>query len=219
MKAKTLQPHRRRTAFSLVEVMIAGSILAVLGVGIYAFSVPISRSLLSANLANNLAQKNRNSLLFLSRDARNADAVLLYERFTGENEPRVKRRNQEGGNLLVFAYLDHENDDPSDGIVPYRSVICYFLDDGGAGSQTALYRVEVTIDPSIYGGGSDPELEDFIPTTKDNATVVFQEADGLVEGNAFYKLAANSVMVSFVGREKGVSMAGSLVYNTTLTNI
>lgn len=215
---------KKPKGFTLNELMIALSVLSVVGIGVYFFTVDVSRLLIISEQKNELNRRARFSMQTMDRDARRADTMILHNSFTGTfraagsttiNDLRVGVGGQ--GDLLVLGYVDYVADDPSDNFTPYERIVCYFRAPDPGGTFTPFYRLEVIINPTAYTATPKPILESFIPTTTNTATIQFGDSDGLSNGAAFHKVGANSAIISILSREGDASLVNTNIYNFTIS--
>ena len=79
MKIRTSNPHARQSAFNLIETMMASSVGMMVLVAVGSMSLYGSRSCLAVSNYTALEAKSRYALDLISREFRQASAVLSYQ--------------------------------------------------------------------------------------------------------------------------------------------
>ncbi len=202
MKAKL--PHRKHSGYTLVEAVIAVSLLSMAMVGIMAFSTESTRNLF-VNEQKNLINKDIRMLTSqMSHDARQANYFLLYSSYntSDRNAPEDRRTEGQSGDFMVLVYQGDPVIQIVNGVgnindpLPVERLVGYYraADPNVTGSLGPVRRFDITI------SGSDRfrPVEEILPAYTDMHThpTVLELSQGLADGRLFYNYRARSVMVN-----------------------
>lgn len=205
-----IEKHEQH-GFTLVEIMFAMSILALVMTGIMTFLVDSVRTTFITEQKLNINGDIRDVTNKLADEAREANYFTLYTSFypqyevepmgdfrepaTGYAAADYRQRRGNSGDFLLLVYtgIDPNPDDLEP--APIEKIIGYFRDGGTVDSEQApVRRFEVEVPKA----DQYEELETLIPSS--TLSILHPEVinlvTGLADGNLFYNIQNRSVLVN-----------------------
>lgn len=184
--------RRKKGGFTMVEILISMSIMAVLVTSIMSFYLQFYRTAFANEQRNMINRDIRTLTARLSEDGRQANYFILYRshELTDRNNEKDRLSDGESGDLLVFVY----SEPPKASSVRGRTskLVGYFRD-ATAGQSGPVRRFEVELDPA-----SPAQIEALFPnqTRMAESPQVVELSRGLADGRLFYNFWGRSVMVN-----------------------
>jgi len=192
-------PSARRKAFTLMEIMVAFTIVTFVSVGLYAFSLDTSRILFTSAEKLDINHDVRLFTSQMSEYARAANHFFVYTSFreTDRNEVSDRVRDGETGDFLLLIY-ERPYPDLEDPEHVFR-LIGYFRRPEGTGTRAEgpVYRFQIDYVAGSYPNTLDSTPEQLISglSSLGDFPQVLELARGLADGKLFYNFYDRSIMV------------------------
>jgi prepilin-type N-terminal cleavage/methylation domain-containing protein len=226
MNASLAIPSGRRAGFTLVEILVATSLMAFALAGILGLVVQTLRTYYYDRDRIAINRDIRTFTQDMATDAAYANYFMVFpsfaqaDRSTGSGSTAADNNVQDGlsGDFLV---LVSQTIDATTGKAAITGLVGYYR----AGTTTTdgpVRRCAVTVpnvDPTTLGTAPVSSLlNTYMPATGINSNaVVIQLAQGLANGNLFYNFQNRSIMVRGQIQENGGNRNAVNTYNFTVS--
>ena len=185
----------KRGGFTLVEVLIAASVSAVLTIGLLGFYLTTYKIGFVNQERNRINANMRALTADLVQDGRQSNYFILYKSTKNADRDNEKDWQLDGksGDLLVFVYTEHLADNAFADPRIAKWVAYYRMDVDGDAGLSPVRRMERSYDPP-----STSPLEALLPDEASfaQADEVVELSLGLADGRLFYNFWGRSVMVN-----------------------
>ena len=206
-----MNQETQRQGFTLVEIMLAMTVLCIVMAGVMTFFFDSLRTTFITQQKLNINGDIRDVTNKLADEAREANYFTMYASFYAQSasEPFGDFRSPTGGFtaadyrqrkgnsgdflLLVYTGIDANPNDTTP--APIEKLIGYFRDGGVDDTdQAPVRRFEVNV-PS---GDQNDDLETLIPSSlvAESCPIVINLVTGLADGHLFYNIEDRSVLVN-----------------------
>jgi prepilin-type N-terminal cleavage/methylation domain-containing protein len=220
-----------RAGFTLVELMVALTILGLLSLGITRFLNDTNILMLSVTGKLEINAEIRDFTESMSGEARAANSFLLYRSFypvttedplgdlrdppAGTDYTDYRRRVGESGDLVVFIY-ERVDPNPMDNLVPIERIVGYYRSaPDTASGEAPVRRFEV----NVAEADKYELVEKLIPSSAlaANHETVVSLAEGLANGMLFYNFNDRSVLVNAKIVHQNIAKQITGTYNFTVS--
>lgn len=191
--------RRRRAAFTITELMVSMSVLTLVFIGIYHFTIDTTRVLFVSTEKLEINRDVRSFTAQMSAYARAANHFLIYESFDENDRDEVDDRARDGetGDFLLLIYQQPwpAIEDPEH----ITRLVGYFRQPDGTGTKAEgpVYRFEINYPAGGYPNTQTVTPEELIASLSSTGTYdqVLQLARGMADGKLFYNFFDRSIMV------------------------
>lgn len=188
--------NRKNAAFTLTEIMISTTVLAVMMSIFMGLYLDMNKVAFTSDAKNLINRDIRNITLQWSRMARESSYFVLYSSWDTDARDAPADRLAEGksGDFVVFVTLDPISSDAVTTGRTIESIVGYYRDaiDPNKAAPVRSFRKKLTTnDKSLT-------LEKILPvqSSSTNHDQVIELSEGLADGRLFYNLWNTSVMVN-----------------------
>lgn len=189
--------------YSLVEIIIALSLLSMAMVGIMGFSTESARNLFVNEQKNMINRDIRMVTARMSDDARQSNYFLIYRSFKADDRENPGDRRSEGlnGDFMVLVYqgipaIEQGSSGLTMGPVPTERIVGYYRSPG-SNDPSSLGPVR-RFDIAITGSNRFKAIEELLPSESLASThmTVLELSQGLADGRLFYNYRGLCVMIN-----------------------
>ena len=226
MKTSISKSTRKNGGFTIVEMIVAMSILLLVLGGALPIYVQSSKSILTADSKLDVNRDVRSVTDSLIENAREADAFVLYDSYKGAwidgdfvnfrnsaYEGMGRLRDGETGRFLVLIYYEDDPYPDDRNAPPIGKLIGIYHDADESDSKGALRMfIDTTIDDS-------KTMEENIQPANlmGSHDIIIDSMTGLMSGDVFYNFGGLSVMLNGKISHANGAMSETNTYNFTIT--
>jgi len=188
--------YPKKIGFSLVEILVAMSILSLVMVGALSVFTQSQKTLFVSVEKGNINRDIRQFTGELTTVARNSNHFYVYRSIASEDrdEPIDRKTQGQTGDLLVLVFLKPhpDQDDP----IHITRVAGYFRS-AVSGNRGPIRKFDIKYSPSDYKLAVDNPVETLIPSLAvlNASPQVVELAEGLADGRLFLNYEDRSIMV------------------------
>ena len=203
--------HTQRRGFTLVEIMLATTILGLVMAGIMTFFLDSLRTTFITQQKLNINGDIRDVTNKLADEAREANYFAMYSSFypqytsapfgdfrspaDGFSAEDYRQRKGNSGDFLLLVYTGIDTSPNDNTPAPIEKIIGYFRDGGSSDTEQAPVR---RFEMSVPNGDQYDDLETLIPSSLLAAgfPTVINLVTGPADGDLFYNIEDRSVLVN-----------------------
>lgn len=200
MKSTPRIPSDRVDGFTLVEVMIATTMLALMITLFMSVYMDLSEITFTSDAKNLINRDIRSVTQQMSQNAREASYFALYRSFETEDRDQFSDQLDDGksGDFVVFVYLGLPTGTTYVSERPIEKIIGYYReisdpDDPDATGPVYCFNLTIT------GSDQEKQLETLLPSYATFGThrQILEVAQGLANGDLFLNSWGKALMVNF----------------------
>lgn len=193
----------RGKGYTLVEIIIALSLLTVLMAGVMGFSTESVRSLFVNEQKNMINRDIRKLTSQMSNDARQANYFIIYPSFETKDRDSAADRRTEGlaGDFMILVYQGAPTIQQSAngyvmGPIPVERIVGYYRS-ANPNDPNSLGPVR-RFDIAITGANRFKPIEELLPSVDAASShrMVLELSQGLADGKLFYNYRGHCIMVN-----------------------
>lgn len=222
MKLSLHDRHIKRRGFTMIEVIMASSIMGLCGFGTYTFSTSVIKTIFMSEQKIRINNDMRKLTNEMTEIARNADSFTLYESFfsdfrnpTGDNVYADYRQQdgRAGDCLAIIEYGEDPNPQDSNP-APIERIVCYFRHVSDVESNKGPV---MKLDLAITGANQYKNPEELIPSSTANAERVVELTEGIADNKLFYRFRKDAVMLNGIIEHGNDAKRVTDTYNFTIS--
>ncbi|MDG2168649.1 MAG: prepilin-type N-terminal cleavage/methylation domain-containing protein [Opitutales bacterium] len=186
--------------FTIVELMIALSITALILGGLLSFNIQLIKGGLFSQNKNQINRDIRKVTNDIGMVAKESNYFIIYPSFDAADHQDSDDRlvTDESGDFIMFVHTSSSY--ISFGVHPVEKIVGYYRDSGDVDELKnvgAVKRFEVTFNSPVDVTSDSTPLESLIPTAAAvKATEILELSKGTANGKLFYNFGNKSVMVN-----------------------
>ena len=186
--------------FTIVELMIALAITAILLGGLMAFNIQLIKGGMFSENKNQINRDIRNVTNDMGEVAKESNYFIIYPSFdvSDRNDSDDRLVSDESGDFILFVQTSSSY--VSFGVHPVEKIVGFYRDSKTVDELTnvgPIMRFEVNFSSPVDVTSSSTPLESIIPTAAAaKATEVLELSKGTANGKLFYNFGNKSVMVN-----------------------
>lgn len=211
LSAISPRPHPiRKTGFTLVEILLAMTILVMVMGMAMSFLVESSSMNFKSSAKNEINRELRTVMNRMAHEAKQSNFFLIYSTAgdADRNEAVDRIPPKESGDALLLVYKGRYSDMEADGLDPLRDprpilrMILYYRDanttlDGV--SVGPVMRWEKVFESPVTDGDTIRNVESLIPaigTLRNESSQVMAFSEGQVNGKLFFNFQNRTIMIN-----------------------
>lgn len=191
-----MKPQSSHRGFTLIEIMIAMTLLSMVMIGAFAVFMQANKALFVSTGKGNINRDIRTFTGELTSIARNANHFFIYNSIdVGDRNQITDRKTM--GNTGDFLVLIFQEEHPSMGDPVHITRITGYYRDASANARGPIRKFDIHYAPADYKLAGSTQVEDLIPSKGflQSQQKVAELSEGLANGQLFLNYEDRSIMV------------------------